>query len=338
MVSNAAIVTMDLHVGEVVNYMDYLEHTQRPNFKIVIPSLNRPEELCLTTLALLRSHGISLSSVGVFITPTVLAEHDVPEWSRYLAALRRHDMLEVQLLPGAKGLEQQMRKAMEWVGEGYMITMSDTVTDILVRHTRRRSGRQFLAPMKKGWMLPLIHHAHDLMIAGAFTAWSVNPMHNAGRMSSENLISRKLGLLDGNFSGMLLPPSWNKCCVAKDHGLIYDVEWSASLWSRGYRFVRYMNMCANHRYRRIGGQQSVSKNPDARRALENTLLKQVAARFPKLLMWKVKNKASLKTMQYRFRPMGLQPLRMRSRTSGGAMSPKEQIASSALTNATRMKR
>jgi hypothetical protein len=201
MVSNAAITTMDLHVGEVVNYMDYLEHTHRPIFKIVIPSLNRPEELCLTTLALLRSHGISLSNVGVFITPTVLAEHDAPEWSRYLAALRRHDMLEVELLPGAKGLEQQMRKAMEWVGQGYMITMSDTVTDILVRHTRRRSGRQFLAPMKKGCLLPLIHHARDLMIAGAFTAWSVNPMHNAGRMSSKNLISRKLGLLDGNFSG-----------------------------------------------------------------------------------------------------------------------------------------
>ncbi len=66
MMSNAAITTMDLHIGEVVNYMDYLEHTQRPNYKIVIPSLNRPEELCLTTLALPRCHGISLSNVGVF--------------------------------------------------------------------------------------------------------------------------------------------------------------------------------------------------------------------------------------------------------------------------------
>jgi hypothetical protein len=336
MVCNATICSMDLHVGEVVNYMDYLGHTNRPNFKIVIPSLNRPEELCLTTLALLRSHGISLSSVGVFITPIVLEEHAAPEWSRYLAALRRHNMLEVQLLPGAKGLEQQMRMAMEWVGEGYMITMSDTVSDILVRHERRRSGRQVLAPMIKGCLLPLIHHAHDLMIAGTFTAWSVNPMHNAGRMNSKNLISRKLGLLDGNFCGMLLPPNWNECCVAKDHGLIYDVEWSASLWSRGYRFVRYMNMCANHTYRRIGGQQSVTKNPNARRALEDAALKKAAAKFPKLLMWKVKNKASLKTMQYRFRPMGLKPLRMMSRRSGGA-GPKDMLAGSALIKDTLVK-
>jgi hypothetical protein len=337
MVFNATITSMDLHVGEVVNYIDYLEHTNRPDFKIVIPSLNRPEELCLTTLALLRSHGISLSTVGVFITPIVLEEHDAPEWSRYLEALRRHNMMEVQLLPGAKGLEQQMNLAMEWVGEGYMITMSDTVSDILVRHTPRRSGRPFLAPLIKGRLLPLIHHAHDLMIAGTFTAWSVNPMHNAGRMSSENLISRKLGLLDGNFSGMLLPPSWNKCRVAKDHGLIYDVEWSASLWSRGYKFVRYMNMCAKHTYRRVGGQQCVARNPNARRTLENTLLKKVAAKFPKLLVWKIKNNASLKSMQYRFRPMGLKPLRMTSRTSGCARSPKELLADSALTKATLVK-
>ncbi len=186
--------------------------------------------------------------------------------------------------------------------------------------------------MSKGWMLPLIHHAHDLMIAGAFTAWSVNPMHNAGRMNSKNLISRKLGLLDGNFSGMLLPSDWKKCCVTKDHGLIYDVEWSASLRSRGHRFVRYMNMCANHTYRRIGGQQSVFKNPVARRVMEDKLLQQLADRFPKLLNWRYKSKASLKTMQYRFCPMGLKPLRMMTRMSGGTKPRDKQLANSALAN------
>ena len=158
-------------------------------------------------------------------------------------------MLEVNLLPGAKGLENQMEKAMEWVGEGYMLNFSDTVTDIMVRRTRKRSGQQFLAPMKRGLLPALFHHARDLMVAGAFTAWPVNPMHNASRMSHKNQISRNLGLLDGNFFGMLLPQDWKKCRVAKDHGLIYDVEWSASLWARGYKFVRYMNISANHTYR-----------------------------------------------------------------------------------------
>ena len=227
-----------------------IENDNKEEYDIVIPSFDRPEQICRTTLALLRRHGVSLSDVGVFITPSTQGKDDDPEWSRYLAALRSHDMLEVNLLPGAKGLENQMEKAMEWMGEGYMLNFSDTVTDIMVRRTRKRSGQHFLAPMKRGLLPALFHHARDLMVAGAFTAWSVNPMHNASRMSHKNQISRTLGLLDGNFFGMLLlPQDWKKCRVAKDHGLIYDVEWSASLCSRGYKFVRYMNICANHTYR-----------------------------------------------------------------------------------------
>jgi hypothetical protein len=247
-------------------------------------------------------------------------------------------MMQVHLLPGAKGLEKQMEKAMEWVGEGYMITMSDTVTDILVRRKRKRSGRQFLSPMKKGLLLALVHHARDLMVAGAFTAWSVNPMHNAGRMSPKNLISRKLGLLDGNFSGMLLPQDWKQCRVRKDHGLIYDVEWSAALWSRGYKFVRYMNMCANHTYRRNGDQETLFQDPVARKAKENTLLKEVAAKFPKLLMFKRTRNASVKRMQYRFRAVGLQPLTMVTRTSDGGKIKKLHHVCPALRDATGMKK
>jgi hypothetical protein len=53
--------------------------------------------------------------------------------SRDLDALRKYDKLEVHLLPGAVGLEAQMERAMQWVGDGYFITMSDTVKDIFVR-------------------------------------------------------------------------------------------------------------------------------------------------------------------------------------------------------------
>ena len=149
--------------------------------------------------------------------------------------------------------------------------------------------------MNKGLLPALFDHARDLMVAGAFTAWSVNPMHNAGRMSHKNQISRKLGLLDRNLCGMLLPQDWKKCRVAKDHGLIYDVEWSASLWSRGYKFVRYLNICANHTYRRMGGQATLFDDPVARKAMENTLLKKRAVRFPTLLIWKMKKNAYMKT-------------------------------------------
>ena len=74
-----------------------------------------------------------MCNIGVFITPTTLDTADAPEWSHYLDALRKYDMLEVHLLPGAVGLEAQMERAMQWVGDGYFITMSDTMKDILVR-------------------------------------------------------------------------------------------------------------------------------------------------------------------------------------------------------------
>ncbi len=45
-----------------------IENDNREEYDIVIRSFDRPEQLCRTTLALLRSHGASLSDVGVFIT------------------------------------------------------------------------------------------------------------------------------------------------------------------------------------------------------------------------------------------------------------------------------
>jgi len=294
---------------------------------VVIPTLDRPDELCLTTLALLRSHGVSLADVGMFITPSTTDTNDAPEWSRYLRALKRHDMLEVQLLPGARGLEKQMEKAMEWVSEGYMITMSDTVKEIFVRKLRKTSRKPFLAPMTKGLLPSLFHHGRDLLGACQCTAWSVNPMHNAGRMNDNALISRKLGLLDGNFSGMLLPADWRQCRVSKSHGLIYDVEWSASLWSRGHKFVRYMDLCSDHTYRRPGGQATLFADAH----------EEVAARFPSLLLWCPKPQPTLKTMQYRFRALGQEPLMMAAKTCSQRGRPNEHLVGRALTGAEKVR-
>ena len=68
------------------------------------------------------------------------------------------------------------------------------------------------------------------MKATGCVARSLNPSHKPKRLESL-AISRKLGLLDGNLTGTLLPPDWRRLVVTKGHGLIYDVEWSASLWS-----------------------------------------------------------------------------------------------------------
>ncbi len=102
--------------------------------------------------------------------------------------------------------------------------------------------------------------------------------------------------------------------------------------------MRYMNICANHTYRRMGGQATLFDDPVACKAMENTLLKKVAVEFPTLLIWTMKKNASMKTMQYQFSPMGLRPLRMMTKSSGGVEPPEKDHAFPALGEPKRMKK
>jgi hypothetical protein len=104
MVIRTGITRQNIGDGTVKHYEDYVNSSKRTVFKVVIRTLDRPEQLCLTTLTLLRSHGVPMCNIGVFITPTTLDTAGAPEWSRCLDALRNYDMLEVHLLPGAVGL------------------------------------------------------------------------------------------------------------------------------------------------------------------------------------------------------------------------------------------
>lgn len=273
-------------------------------FKLVIPSFDRPTELCGNTLSLLRKDGISMDHVNVFVSPTTASPEGnrSPEWYRYTEECKKHGFAEVHIRPGGRTLEDQMVAAMEWVGTGYMIVMSDTVRSIQTREdTPERQTRMIAAPT--GTVMALIKHGFQLLTATGCTAWSVNPSHNPWQLSVCG-ITRRLGLLDGNLMGMFLPPDWRRMKVASGHGLIYDVEWSASLWSNGHRFVRYQGVCCEHTYRRPGGQATLMNDAVKRRLHETQAIKACAKRFPKLVKWIRKPTASLKTMEYKFSTQG----------------------------------
>ena len=51
MVKQVTITKEDVARGKVQHYSDYLRIKRRPSFKVVIPTLDRPDELCRTTLA-----------------------------------------------------------------------------------------------------------------------------------------------------------------------------------------------------------------------------------------------------------------------------------------------
>jgi len=294
------ITAQDAARGTVRHWRDSLNTsgTTDVDFKLVIPSFDRPTALCGTTLSLLRSEGVPMDRVSVFVSPQPASPGGTPEWYRYSDEMKRHRFAEVHVRPGGRSLEEQMAAAMEWVGSGYMIVMSDTVKSILTREDNHGS-KVTMVKTPKGTLLALVKHGFHLLRATGCTAWSVNPSHNPWQLSVSS-ITRRLGLLDGNLMGMFLPPNWRRMQVTHGHGLIYDVEWSASLWAYGHRFCRYQGVCCEHRYRQPGGQATLMSDVVKRRRVETQAIKACAKKFPHLIKWMHKPKASLRAMEYRF--------------------------------------
>ena len=310
------ITAEDVANGSVTHWQDCLRklRTETIDYKIVIPSYDRPTELCGYTLSLLRREGVPMNKVYVFVAPVSSIPGGTPEWSRYVEACKQHNFPEVQIRPGGRTLEAQMVAAMEWVGSGYMVVMSDTVKSIQTR-ADNTTGTARMVRAPQGTVLALIKHGFELLRATGSTAWSVNPSHNPWQLSLLT-ITRRLGLLDGNLMGMFLPPEWKKMQVTKNHGLIYDVEWSAALWAHGHRFCRYQGVCCEHTYRRPGGQATLMKDAAKRRQRETNAIKACAKKYPNLVSWTHKPKASLRTMEYKFSQQGPSGLVMKKKVTG----------------------
>jgi hypothetical protein len=296
--------------GTVPHLTQYENVSCLSDYKIIIPSFDRPEVLCETTLSLLRRHQVEMENVAVFVDPGVAPGQTAPEWYRYLEAFRKHDFLSVQLHPGAKGLTANMDAALRWVRKGYFITMSDRVSEILLP-ARSRGGRVRAVPAPPGTLKALISHGYDMLLAGPFAAWSLNSVHNP-YMLRPDVLSRRLGLLDGNLSGCILPGGWETFAVNPEHGLIYDVEWSVRLWATGFRFIRYMGLCVKHAYRAKGGQSTLHPDADSRRLAEHRAIKALSHEFPSLISFVNKTNASHKHMLYVFQSGQESTISMRS--------------------------
>jgi hypothetical protein len=298
----------DVASGRISHWECFKRKQKKHPYKVVIPSFNRPQSLCLNTLGLLKAHGVPTHQVAVFVSPKNAPGQTEPEWYRYLSTLKAYGYNDVQVLPGGVGLEQQLAKAMAWADGGYVIVMSDTVQDVLMK-LASSDPYDNLRPLPKGSLPAIWEHAAHLMTISGCMAWSVNPSHRTNNLHA-NRISRKLGFLDGNMMGMFLPDKWSEYHPAKGHGMIYHVELSAGLWDHGYRFFRYMDLCVKHPYRGPGGQSSVFLDPLKRRRLENAALKKVAKKYRKCIKWCSKPQATLMNMQYKFLPLGEGPLTM----------------------------
>lgn len=283
------------------------------SFHVVIPSFDRPRELVRQTLPFLLSHGISCDKICVFLQPGRRdhAPETRPEWERYSDELRKAAM-PVQLREGGKGLTEQMLAAFDWAGEGaYIVVCSDTVRT-MQRLGTDRSRKKKMVPLRAGELQLVLQHGAKLMRDYGFQAWSPCAVHKAQWMSKHRL-TRRLGLLDGNFLGLKIPPDYATLRNLPDQ--VFFVGLSCWLWKHGYSFVRYSMLACLHPYRLPGGQATRFPTESARRRRENEAIQNLAHDFPGLISFQKKTTHSLKRMQYKFASLGPDPLRMNTSTS-----------------------
>ena len=306
------VTSADIEDKVVPHFRDFVGQ-QPPELRIAIPSHGRPERLCTGTLALLRRHGIDMNAVYVFVSGDTTNAAGSPQWYEYLEAFRRHDFLRVHLQPGADGLEGQMNCIMTWAQRGYLILITDDILDVKERYGPVLQSSCSLRPLAAGLLEPVIAHAYALMVAGGFCAWSLNPSANAQHMS-EDQISMKFGLLEGNLTGYLLADDATAYHVESGMGVVCDTFMSLNLWSQDRRYFRYRGLCLQHRYRAPGGYESVMSRED-RRGLEDEAIQTLAFRHPKLIRFQEKPDASLGLQQCKFMNQGGPPLTMRPATA-----------------------
>ena len=326
-----------LQKGTVPHFHDYVTNRQPVDYVICIPSFNRPNKLCTSTLALLRRHGVNLRAVHVFVAPSCAPDESRPEWHRYSEALREHGFEDVHVEPGGDGLCAQMTAIMAWTEPGtYLICLSDDVDDIDEKKIRK-NGTIYTRPLPSGTLPALFSHAWDLMTAGCFTAWGLNAPKNTMNMNCRT-ISRKLGLLEGNLYGLMVQSSTSADLIPGiEVQEIFDVALTLALWTKGERFFRYRGLSTRTTYKAPGGFLT-TLTACARRLKENEQIRLLSCAHGTLLRFKTKPTSSLKTMQYEFRPLGPTPLTMRDPTPVTRGRRYEGIATRAMTPSERQRK
>ena len=220
---------------------------RHPDYTIIIPSFDRPETLCKQTLSWLRFQQVDESRIIVLVAPGKAdTDGDGPqEWERYVEATRVAGFGKIRIREGGIGLCAQMMSGMQMVGVGnYMVVISDTVK--CVKCHKDYKGFRSLTPIASGELINVLSHGHDMLLSNGFFAWSSVANHNAMRMDHVH-VSRRLGLLDGNFMGMIVPNSLRRFASLPDQ--IYFVALTARLWNDGQRICRYMMLSCDHTYR-----------------------------------------------------------------------------------------
>ena len=282
-----------------VDIEDYEGQQPWPKVPVAIPSKGRESELCHQTLKMLRSYEYDMSKVHVFIDATHVREDGSNEYDVYFKYLRDHGFAEVNVHPGGVGLRKQYERIFAFFKEEpEIILTSDMVPRI---DWRRRTGNVCVEPLPKERLVPVIRIGFDICRIHGARAWSLSSC-KAGLNLSPGHISRRCGLLCGNFCGVRLNVGPPIQMTVSD--FTTDVEFSLRCWEQDGAMVRFLGIAAAHRYRSRGGHKA--DNPDTRKRHMDTCkaIETLAKTFPTCLKYTGVEERATKAMNYRFLQKG----------------------------------
>ena len=288
-----------------VDIADY-EGQPWPKVPIAIPSKGRESEVCQQTLKMLRTYEYDMSKVHIFVDATHFRKDGANEYDVYFKYLRDHGFAEVNVHPGGVGL----RKQYEWIfaffkDEPEIILTSDTVPRI---DWRRRQGNVSVEPLPTQKLIPVIRIGFDICRIHGARAWSLSSC-KAGLNLRPGTISRKCGLLCGNFCGIRLNVGPPPHMTVSD--FTTDVEFSLRCWDQDGVMVRFLGIAAAHKYRSPGGHKA--NNPDTNKRHRDTCkaIETLANTFPASLKYTGGEERATGAMKYRFLQKGPKALTLK---------------------------
>jgi hypothetical protein len=286
----------------VVILSTYLEKTW-PFVPFAIPSRSRENDLCDQTLSMLRAYDYDLSAVHIFVDATIVRADGTNEYDKYYTCLRQRGFGEVQLHPGGRCLKEQYQIFVEFFGnEDKIILASDTVPRII---WRTKTGNVETEELPKNHLLPLIHVGFDLCRQEGARAWSLASCKIGINLQAGH-ISRKCGLLCGNFCGVRLVVQPRIHMTVSDYTT--DVEFSLRAWAADGCMIRFLGIAAEHIYRARGGHRLDKEWGDQRFVNTCEAIKMLAREFPTLIKYNPAKTISQRGMRYKFMQVGPAPL------------------------------
>lgn len=282
---------------------------------VAIPSLGREVLLVDQSLSTLKRYNFPLQDVYIFIDPRARRSDGQSEIQCYRKFLRSRGMAAVHILPGAKGLMQQYNTIFKHFRGKRILVMSDTVSGF---QWRKHLTNTTLHDLPEDMLRPLVHCGFAVSESQGAAAWSLGPCKNPMSMSPGH-ISRKCGLLDGNFFG--LDQRHRGAPAITVSGVTTDVEFSLRMWQRHHSSVRFLGFAAIHEYQQPGGHRFIREG-EPRNHVAYFACRQLAALFPELLRFEESWDGWGHSLPISFRPVGPEPLILTNSSTNRGRRPQ----------------